>query len=531
MRRRATDVGGRGAPVGASSPATPVSRDNEPILDADDIQGNILGGFAKQFQSVLFLKICNISAFKRWLLPLKPRITSSAEVIACKHNPAHQFGEQYQTAQGQTKTWINIAFSYNALNRLVGSGNHFADEAFQQGLAKRSVLLGDPISPQAEGNPQNWVVGGPNNEADAVLILRTQNLRELFSEVALIKKGLGDNAARRLPVAARVIFTQHGYPSAPVGHEHFGFRDEISQPGIRGYLPSGELLTPCENPQDANHGKPGQQLIWPGEFVFGYPGQNPHAGLDVPGKDPLMGAAPAWAKNGSFLVIRRLRQDVYKFHSFLKETGRKLGIAPRLVGAKLLGRWASGTPLSAAPRTDNEVLGEDAYTNNNFTFQRTPPSANDGGDGHCPRSAHIRQIHPRDIRSHCGATFPNISDTQTHRILRRGIPYGSASQSTPERPIKDAIDRGLLFLAYQTSIQRQFEFIIRRWANETNFPEPLSGHDPIIGQNNVTSDRRRTFGILEGPNGTVTTRREWVIPTGGGYFFSPSISALEIISK
>src|SRR5205085_11081160 len=70
----------------------------------------------------------------------------------------------------------------------------------------------------------------------------------------------------------------------------------------------------------------------------------------------------------------------------------------------------------------------------------------------------------------------NEDDTQTHRVLRRGIPFGEASDSTPGRPRRDARDnrptsksldqgRGLLFLAYQTSIVDQFEFIIQKWVN------------------------------------------------------------------
>src|SRR3954452_16601581 len=54
---------------------------------------------------------------------------------------------------------------------------------------------------------------------------------------------------------------------------------------------------------------------------------------------------PDWAKNGSFLVYRRLRQDVAAFQQFIAAHAAPLGLPPAAVGAKLVGRWASGAPL------------------------------------------------------------------------------------------------------------------------------------------------------------------------------------------
>src|SRR5947207_2039539 len=54
---------------------------------------------------------------------------------------------------------------------------------------------------------------------------------------------------------------------------------------------------------------------------------------------------------------------------------------------------------------------------------------------------------------------PGQPGTQTHRLLRRGIPFGSSSRSTPAVPVNDQVDRGLLFMAYMTSIADQFEFV------------------------------------------------------------------------
>ena len=124
------------------------------------------------------------------------------------------------------------------------------------------------------------------------------------------------------------------------------------------------------------------------------------------------------------------------------------------------------------------------------------------------------------------------------------MPYGSVSRSTPDAPIDDDVDRGLQFLAYQTSILNQFEFVTKRFNAKDNKEtfENGGGHDPIIGQNSKDDRIRRftlTFPDPDKPNATKTVQvtteaffnktgtTDWVSPTAGGYFFAPSICALK----
>lgn len=188
-------------------------------------------------------------------------------------------GSESHTVQS---TWINIAFSFAGLRRLTGDADSFLDESFKSGLANRSPELGDPTAPDAEGNPANWVVGGPDNEADVLLIVASDDPDDLAAEVrrleGLIYATHGpDGAFRRSGV--HVLFSQPAaiLPPPLTGHEHFGFLDGVSQPGLRGRVSdaAGDVLTPRQNPGDRGQGKPGQDLLWPGEFVFGYPGQEP----------------------------------------------------------------------------------------------------------------------------------------------------------------------------------------------------------------------------------------------------------------
>lgn len=551
----------------ASHPAVP----QEPVLAIKNIQGNIIGGFNKDHQTLLFLKIIDVCNFKNWLSSLIPFIATAEEVLAF-----NRLFKEIRKRRGESRTiqatWINIALSFNALKHLKDDADDFSDEAFKEGLAARSHDLGDPLEANAEGNKHNWVVGGPNNEADVVLIIASDDRNDLFAEVARIEQSIyaaRNDDGKIAHSGVQIIYKQQGavLPPPLKGHEHFGFLDGISQPGLRGRLShsANDVLTPRQNPENPNQGKPGQDLLWPGEFVFGYQGQDPEAeNITIPGE--VSDAGPEWAKDGAFFVFRRLRQDVPGFHSFLEHTAKKFGIDTQLFGAKTVGRWTSGAPIMRSPNHDNPALADNDCANNNFEFlgdeedakkSKTQKHSEPGhGEGLCPKdnfpeaqpdpkglvcpfAGHIRKAYPRNDEFDSapkGESPLNEVTTQTHRLLRRGIPFGDPFRVSDEPGFKDSGDRGLLFMAYQTSIVDQFEFVTKFWVNNPDFKEPGSGHDPILGQNNQSHNRERQFKFSVDKHGKpetheVTLRQDWVIPTGGGYFFAPSISALKLLSN
>lgn len=506
----------------------------EPLLPTKQIQGNILPGFNKDFQTLLFLKITNVPSFKRWLGSLMPSVTTMARVL--------DFRCQLLRSGARPKaTWLNIAFSHAGLKELDAfkDSPDFTDEAFTRGLWQRSAELGDPTDPTHLGCQKNWIVGGEKNEAHLVLIVASDDPLDLSAEVKRIKATIEANSG------AHLFFEQSGavLPGPLAGHEHFGFRDGVSQPGVRGVIAQtpDNFLTPRQNPKKNHQGKPRQDLLWPGEFVFGYAGQDAKNAVEEPGE--IVNAGPVWACNGSFLVFRRLRQEVGAFHQFLQATAQHLNMDVGLLGAKCVGRWASGAPILRAPELDDAGLAQDDLRNNDFEFHE-----DDSKGERCPFAGHIRKTYPRDDVRYAEENLPtddqtlNERITQTHRLLRRGIPYGDPSCSTPSAPVQDDVDRGLLFLAYQTSIVEQFEFVQKEFANNPDFKETRTGYDPLIGQNGKSPKRERDFVVTiqeyEDESGNrrettrrITTEKEWVIPTGGGYFFAPSIDTLNIFTK
>ncbi len=556
----------------------------EPILDVDEIQGNSLAGFSKDFQTLLFLNIKSVNSAQEWLRQLEPHIATLAEVV--------QFNRLFKATrkrrggrEGTVRaTFINIGFSFEGLKNLTSDADQFTDAAFKAGLPQRSPLLGDPTDPSAEGNPKNWIIGGLDNVPDLILIVASDDQNRLNEEVAWIKSTLNRGL--------ELIFEQSGetLPGDLAGHEHFGFKDGVSQPGVRGRLSetSDDFLTARQNPNDPDQGKPGQDLLWTGEFVFGYPTQIPtpkpeEDGLNTdPG--PVAVAGPEWTKNGSFLVFRRLRQDVKGFREFVQSAAPALsasnpafaGITPEKFGAKFVGRWASGAPILRATDQDIPAMADDQCADNYFEFEDASdplqpgqpdqctdsfPVARSQGDAEglvCPFAGHIRKAYPRDMKRDFGL---NESSTQTHRLLRRGIPFGQPFGLTPDRDQDDydlraffkrlidfiltlfglksdepaPDDRGLLFLAYQTSIERQFEFVTGAWVNNPNFPDPNAGHDPILGQNDEAGANRVRTCVFQANNSdnnaAISLPVDWVTPTGGGYFFTPSISALKHLAR
>jgi Dyp-type peroxidase family len=528
----------------AGDDADPPDAPPEPVYERearDDIQGNAVPGFNKDHQHFLFFRIGSRPATKAWLRDIAPAVSTMDDVLAfvrIHRSLRHRFGV---VEPGLLKaTWVSVAFSHRAIGRLVDrdTADEFGDRSFRQGLAARSRYLGDPTRTRHPGYAGRWVVGGPRNAADIVVIAAADDPPDLDAAVRLVKEG---GKAHEL----RLLFEQRcdTLPGPLRGHEHFGFKDGVSQVGVRGKVSdaAGDFVTPRYlNPADPRarlFAKPGQVLVWPGQFLLGEPRQDPD---DLFAPAPAAANFPSWARRGSYLVVRRLRQDVPAFWRFATESAAALGIAPERFAAMLVGRWPSGAPVMRAPSGDDAVLAGDTWANNHFIYDddtrpsELRPITGYPGDSAaqatadvlgavCPHFAHIRKANPRDSATDLGKP----ADTLTRSILRRGIPFGSPLAGVEDPPpslVEE--ERGLMFVSYASTIEDQFEFLTRRWANSPVQPN-FGGHDPLIGQRDARGDRTR-FIDFPAPGGSVRLEIEhdWVTPTGGGYFFAPPIGAI-----
>jgi Dyp-type peroxidase family len=488
-----------------------------------NIQGNILAGFNKDYQDFLFLRFTTPSRARAWIREIASNncptgLASSTSQHVLKFNTQFKAlrAEGIQPEDVITSGWTHLAISFRGFKEL-GIPNRILarfPKAFQEGMAKRKRALGD----LGANDPAKWRAPYQSGNIHALLIVAADNEVQLNNRInALI------NSDKFKSGVQKIGHEKGRTREDERGHEHFGFKDGVSQPGIRGVtLPMDELGNP-------DHGQPGQYLLWPGEFVLGYPTQKsrPKHGLEGPNPDPgpLSKSGPRrWTADGSYLVFRRLSQDVPGFRRLINALASAQGLSEDVMAAKLMGRYKSGYPLmqrefhrdstvppGADPGKIFPQLNDSHVLNNNFKFSDDPTGST------CPFASHIRKANPRDAI--------DVSAVQTHRLLRRGIPFGASFGAPNGGKVED--ERGLLFVCYQKDIEEQFEWVQSKWINDPDFPpspesREKAGPDPIAA---VT--HRGTFNLA--PRKPNIYIQHFVRVTGGEYFFAPSLDALRKI--
>lgn len=397
----------------------------------------------------------------------------------------------------------------------------------------RSEILGD----KGKSDPAHWQWGGPmNKEVHLLLLCYASDEDTLRNYVQKIRTDLVNNG---VSIIGDILYT---YGSILTGgktdadkviKEHFGFRDGISTPII-------ESLSNPEKEHNYSLGPP----IKAGEFILGYPNeynQLPESPKVPSSDDPNNFLPPCLekpgykdlGKNGTYLVFRQFRQDVFNFWKYLKEiskepvekdSGDPVVAAAITLGAKMIGRWPTGASLANNPEYKDQFQEPDTE----FLYYEQ-----DEKEVRCPYGAHIRRTNPRDKLFSSRLKTTSVEMVRKHQILRRGRIFGQplVSSMNPEDmlaiPDDDGIERGLHFICLNTDISKQFEFIQNVWINNPVFADLYNDRDPIISStenNDFTCQanpiRRKYKGI---PQFT------WV--TGGGYFFLPGICALKFIAN
>ena len=493
------------------------------MLDLPDIQGLVFSGYGHMPHArFLFLQIQDRKAAKAWLPLVAPCIVS---------------GDRRAPGGPKPHTSAHIAMSAPGL-LLLGLDQDALDtfpREFTEGMAcgQRPRVLGDT----GASDPKNWQFGGPEQpEVHLLLALYATSEATLESLKQEVWYPRGSNHG------IGIVFQQDSFRKGD--NEPFGFHDGITQPTLEG------------SPVPV---VPNQTILKPGEFLLGYTNgyDNPSpvptvsAALDTGrllASDAVLPARKAFGLNGSFLVFRKLKQDVEGFWKFFEQQTLNPDGTPNPdqkihLASKCVGRWPSGAPLTLTPDKEDLKLAADPTRIDNFGF-----AATDSSGFACPIGSHIRRSNPRD------ALEPNSAEkaliiSNRHRIIRRGRPYETpllldpliAPDALPAVADRAAAaeahaegkgqpkptEQGLFFIAINADIQRQFEFIQQTWVNNEKFNGLYDNKDPLIGDNDGT-------GVMVLQNSPVRTKihdmPRFVEMRGGGYFFLPGLRALHFLA-
>ena len=490
-------------------------------IDYADVQGLLRFGYGRLTQaSYALIRVKNAAAARAWL-----RAAPVSNAVALASPPT---------------TALQVAFTAPGLRALGVPEPVIAgfSLAFRSGMTQesRARQLGDVGSNASE----YWQWGGPASEVHLVVMFFARP--DTFDAFV---QGITDDAWDDAFSEVHWLKTEN-----LDGVEPFGFADGISEPQLdweqQRQVPHTEF----------SYGN----LVALGEFLLGYhneygkitdrPLLDPDAAsagllpaLDAPEKKDL-------GRNGSYLVMRQLEQDVRGFWQFVHRQAGGNAAATQTLAAAMVGRTRSGDPLVPVQQQPIPGIGPkpEQIRQNQFTFDRDPAGA------HCPFGAHVRRANPRNT------DFPDrpasllkklltmlgfgprgfrddlMSSVRFHRILRRGREFGCELKPedalTPAPP--DDPKRGLHFICLNANISRQFEFVQNAWMASTKFSGLTGESDPLLGNRQpipgcpVTSDFTvQNDGALRQ---RVTGLPQFVTVRGGAYFFLPSLHALRYIA-
>jgi Dyp-type peroxidase family len=413
-----------------------------------DLQGNILEPHARHYAVHMFLSFSaahgKSSDIRRWI---HRRV--SQRITTAWHE--YSFGRH-----GPFYSFLLSNEGYRWLKKEMPE-----DPSFKMGMKERGRVLGDPPTDQWDR--------GYQGEIHALLILADHD-----------PVALAHNAVREKMTAwssgISVAVEEPGYRLKRNGQdiEHFGFLDGISQPAwfsrLEGTIPQGE------------------------------------PDLDLNGI--LVEEPSSLGHFGSFLVFRKLEQNILVWEENITRLAERLDVDHELAAAFAVGRFIDGTPVSLY----KEIQGT-PFPQNDFQYRM------DFDGNRCPLHAHIRKTNPRAE-----------SDKEYRPITRRGMSYGVRPDLHPEGrkfPLPE-VGVGLLFMCFQNSIARQFEHI-QELANNPNLPVPGSGSDPLIFQGeNPSVDNQ--WPLRHGSSKRVAFAFDRAVTLKGGeYFFTPSVTFLSNI--
>lgn len=444
---------------------------DEVRLDFADIQGNVIRGYGFPLTRYVFVNVADAAAGRRLLGDLVDPVTTNEEWTS-----------------GKPESALNVALTYAGMEA-VGAPRAVLDAfpaVFREGMAARAATLHD-VGPSA---PETWD-GGLGTGAAHVLVTLNARTAEALGE----ERG---RVAALIDAAGGALSVVHEQEAAHLegAREHFGFADGFAQPSVEG---SGVAPRAGEGvPERFGRWRP----LKAGEFLLGY--EDEDEGLPPAPPDP-------YGRNGTFMVYRKLRQDVALFRDTIREAGRHYPGGPEVLAAKVVGRWPDGTPLVLRPEGPDADLAGDKERINDFRYDDDP-------DGlRCPIGAHVRRAYPRDALGWGGRM------STRHRMIRRGVPYGPPL--APDAP-DDGVDRGMVFVCFVADIARQFEVVQCQWLNDGNAFGLGHDRDWLLGDNDGTGK----MTINGDPPFFLSPQPSFVTTRGGEYLFVPGLDALRALA-
>jgi deferrochelatase/peroxidase EfeB len=470
--------------------------------------------------------------------------------------------------------------------------------AFKQGMvtSARARELGDTLA----NDPARWTWGQPGKAVDVFLVVYCADQDALNKMNRLINghaQALGHSKISSLVLTPLPDKRNPARTNLSPPRNPFGFVDGVSQPIIRG-------ASHWNTRKLANH------VVEAGEFVFGYPdnlgvippsptvrgADDPHQILPEAGPDAFR-QRPEFSsyegtgrkdlgRNGSFMVVRQLEQDIIGFRAWidsaikvLEQTGSiaaelsdQLVCHPNdhIVRIKLLGPEAQ-TSIPSSPLTEAQATGLPdppriiaapppgafAATIRDLVASKLMGRWSDGASlvrhrlppplpGQVPALDPARapdndfllgQEDPSALACPFGAhirranprdtRFPGSSDeiasVNRHRMLRVGRMYGPPFDPAADGKLPEH-SYGMLFMCLNGDIERQFEFVQKTWLLNPSIQGLEDEVDPIIGRRS----QRFTIPTTTGPI-CLPPSPGFVTVKGGGYFFLPSRTALRFL--
>lgn len=459
-----------------------------------DLPGNILKGHGRTFTRMRFVRFTDPVMGRKWAGELGQTITTAADL-------AEQAAKFTKGAKTDGGVFVGLYLTQSGLLKLGCAAFVPANTAFRAGqLSATNTVPGGRAGTQLRDKSADWTADRYLQELHALFVVAYNPDDPTADDTCAEADRLYQDWLSRPGIEFAGTPEERGgrlFDSGGVAGrrelEHFGFRDGVAT--LR-FLPKTRPTQPDD--------------IFPLRQAL----------RELPS---VPGQPAGTSRYGSFVVFRKLEQDVSTFRTGIARLASNLlGDATALgierAYAWVVGRFRDGTPLALSDRPTNNPTDD-------FTFAGDEGSRADGGGRGCPFHAHIRKMNPRGDFDPMGQKM----DPRARLPIRRSVPYG-------DRVLRDraqrilAVDQpppagakvGLLFFAFVSSIEDQFEHVVSAWANQSGFPWSRAPVDALLGRTKAgtVSVPGRPSSGPGNETGSLDLAR-CVLPRGGAYLFAP----------